>query len=349
MEKKKVLIIQEIIPHYNVEVFNELNKDFDITVVYSKDVGLKYDFKTMFLELEGKGLKKFKKDIVEIANNYDVVIEMLQLANYHLYQLLFAKKKFKLVLWGIGVAAGYGIRYDSSKLRSSIYKAMIKKADAVIFYSDYPKEKYTKEGISQEKMFVANNTVKINKIDLDSNRKDLLFIGTLYKEKRIDLLIEEYRKAYEMNNELPILRIIGDGPEKQNIESLINKYNLKDKIVMLGKITDENVLQDYYSKTLLCISPDQAGLSVQKSMGYGTVFVTSKNAITGGEIFDIKNNETGILFNDFGDLSGIILDSINNKDKYIQIGNNAYDFYWNNRTIDRKVEGFKKTIEYVTK
>ena len=343
--RKKVLIVQEEIPHYNRPVFELLNQYCDLTVLYSKDNGLKYGFKTILLQ---KDKKFFELDVLKMAKEYDVVIRTLQLSDIATYMMLMMPRRYRMILWGIGVAAAYNQRFDSSQKRVNIYKHMINRADAAIFYSDYPVDKYVSLGISKDKLFVAHNTVEIKKIELNENRNKLLFIGTLYKEKRVDLLIEEYRKAFEKNNDIPELLIIGDGPEKENIESLISGYYLNDRIIMLGKITDEERLSEIFRDVLLCISPDQAGLSVQKAMGYGTVFVTKKDAITGGEMFDIENGANGILIDDFDEISKIIIDSVENRNRYVEMGNNAYDFYWNNRTVDKKVNGFIKAIDYVS-
>lgn len=341
---KKVLIVQEEIPHYNKPVFELLSRHCDLTVLYSKDNGLKYEFNTVFMR---KDKKSSELKIMKLARNYDVVIRTLQLSDISTYLMLLSARKYKMILWGIGVAAAYNQRFDSSDKRVNIYRHMINRADAAIFYSDYPVKRYTSLGIPEDKLFVAHNTVEIKKIELNKNRNKLLFIGTLYKEKRVDLLIEEYRKAYEINKEISELLIIGDGPEKNDIESLIDRYHLNRKIEMLGKITDEERLSEIFKDVLLCISPDQAGLSVQKAMGYGTVFITKKDAITGGEIFDINSGINGILIDDFNEISKIITDCVENREKYLEMGNNAYDFYWNNRTVDKKVNGFIHAIDYV--
>ena len=50
---KKVLLIQGIIPHYRVPIFNELAKNVDLTVVYSDgDLPNNVGFKTLHIPVK---------------------------------------------------------------------------------------------------------------------------------------------------------------------------------------------------------------------------------------------------------------------------------------------------------
>ena len=146
-----------------------------------------------------------------------------------------------------------------------------------------------------------------------------------------------------------MLHIIGDGAEKNEIERMIHERNLDNRVILHGAIYDENELSEYFSKSLLCISPYQAGLSVPKSMGYGVTFVTRKDAITGGELYHITNGVNGILYEHDSSLPALLEDAIMNKDKYIQIGNNACDYYNNNATIEIMVRNIQDALEYALK
>ena len=82
-------------------------------------------------------------------------------------------------------------------------------------------------------------------------------------------------------------------------------------------------------------------------MGYGVPYVTHRDAITGGEIFNIRNGENGILMNDFNELESIILEATADADKFIQMGDNAEKYYYENRTVEAMVDGFMQAICFV--
>lgn len=349
--RAKVLLIQEYIPHYRVPIFNELAKNVDLTVIFSEgEVSEDKKFNCMKIPTFRFYHKIHKKNIIKLAKQYDVVISLMDFSFFtNRLMSVLRLKKYKLAYWGIGVPAGYNQRYDSDdKIFKKSYK-WVKNADALIFYCDYPINKYIKYGQKKEKLFVANNTVKIMPIEIDEEKKkDILFCGSLYRQKKIFELLDNYKNAYEINKNIANLLIIGDGEEKEKIKQWINENSLDNKIKLIGAIYDEDKLVYYFKNAIICISPDQAGLSVLKSMGYGVPFVTYKNAITGGEIFNIKDGENGVLLDSFDQLQDVILQCSENREKYINMGKKAQLFYNQNRKVEHMVEGFLKAINYLT-
>lgn len=344
----KVLLIQGIIPHYRVPIFDELGKKVDLTIIYSQGKEPQnVSFKCIKVDTFQLRYIIHKKNLYKMAKKYDVIIGTFDLSYLYMRLLALFPHRYKLIYWGIGVSAGYNQRFDENQVIVRRLIKYIKKADAVIFYSEYPVNKYVKMGIPMEKMYVANNTVKV--LPSKEEEKDsILFIGSLYKQKRIDILLNAYLNAYKKNSHIPNLILVGDGEEREKINNWILNNALESKVFLLGGIYDENKLVPLFEKAIMCISPDQAGLSVLKSMGYGVPYVTHKNAITGGEIFNIINGETGVLMENFDELETIILDSYRNKEKYITMGKNAKFYYEVNRTVDQMVSGFCKAIDYVS-
>jgi glycosyltransferase involved in cell wall biosynthesis len=195
---------------------------------------------------------------------------------------------------------------------------------------------------------VADNTTQVSfSDDFTSKKEAFLFVGTLYKQKGIDTLLESYKKLNLIDEaNTPELNIIGEGPERSYIEEWIKSNNLSNKIFLHGAIYDIEILKQFYNKSLACISPNQAGLSVLTSMGYATVFVTEKNAITGGEIFSITNEVNGIIYEGQEKLTDTLLWIINNKDRVIKMGANAREFYCQNRRPDQMAGSLIKAVEY---
>ena len=343
---KKVLLIQGLIPHYRVPIFNELSKKVDLTVVYSYGkLPDNAEFKSLYIPIINLRYRLHKKNMLKFANQFDVVICMADFSYIYSHLMCILPRKYKLIFWGTGVAAGYDIKYDSNQTVAKRMLGFAKRANAMIFYCEYPVKKYSNMGIPKDKLFIANNTVEVLPI-ATQKKENILFVGSLYKQKKVDVLLENYLRAYNKNSNVPPLVLIGDGAEKETIENWIKDKNLQEKITLTGGIYDEKILSQYFAKALMCISPNQAGLSVLKSMGYGVPYVTHKDSVTGGELFNIHNNIDGFLIENFDELEDLILKSAQEPDVFITMGEKAKIHYDENRKISDMVKGFTDAIEF---
>lgn len=344
MEKKKVLLITERLEHYRVPLFNLLAKSVDLTVIHTSSIVKDVDFKQK--ELICKSIGPFVKFYGFDEDDYDFVIYPFNLRIINLFINCFNKTSCKKVLFGIGVAASYGKKYDEKSFLDFLRVFYLKKFDYAIFYERYPFVKYQSMNIPAEKMSIAYNTVSKN-IDfniLNKTYESFLFIGSLYKQKNILSLIEVYHSLYLINNNIYRLEIVGDGDEFARIEKYIYDNKLVGKIILHGKIISDDELLPIMQRSIVCISPGQAGLSVQKCFSYGVGFITTYNAITGGEISSIIENVNGDFYDGSSNgLSALML-------KYLdleyakKISNNAYDFYNRFRNEEIWVNGFIKNI-----
>lgn len=94
----------------------------------------------------------------------------------------------------------------------------------------------------------------INKIKCEekennlSDKKSVLFVGRLVKEKKVDSIIRAFS---EIDRNDIILKIVGDGPEKRNLEKLAK--SLSDRIIFYGKKSPDELV-DFYNKSDVFIS-----------------------------------------------------------------------------------------------
>lgn len=347
----KVLVLYNKLFHYRIPVWNELAKLCDLTVTYSEgdqDVlnSMQVNFQVIYLPAwHIKGIVIQKSNIRKLCRCYDVVIAYGNIA-WLKFSTLPWLNKTHVIFHTIGVSASYGKGFDEHKEWDRIRNFFYSKADALAFYTDYPIAKYAAMGIPKEKMFVAPNTVAVAPVKDDVKKNTLLVIGTLYREKGIQTLLDVY-KELRPSCELPMLNIIGKGPDYDAINQWIQDNNMQDLIALRGAIYDIDEKAKYFAQALACISPKQAGLTVLESMGYGVPFVSSKNAITGGELFNLHNGIDSIIMNSETELIGVVRDIANHPDKYIAMGKKAKEFYDNNRTPKHMAQGFWKAIQYV--
>ena len=352
-DKKKVLLLDNDLIHYRIPIYNILGEKYNFThaCCYPKPIDEPMNFTRITFHPYTIGSFELQKDkIFRLCQGFDAVIcqgdiHYLQYATLPLH----FHRKFKLAFWGIGVSASYDKHFDAVTKWDNVRDFFYKKADAQVFYTDYPIDKYVRRGYIRESLFVAPNTVEVEAFDENAVRKNLLFIGTLYAQKGIMHLLKAYYDAYQENQGLPQLDIIGKGPDSEKVKEWIESNGLAEKIIMHGAIFDKKQKARFFEKSLACISPMQAGLSVLESQGYATAFITTKGAITGGEIFNIENGKSGVLLDDIDQMKDSIVDIANNPQRYISMGLAGRKHYLDCRKPSDMAQGFIDAVEYMTK
>lgn len=354
-EKKKVLILYNNLFHYRIPIFNVLSDKCKLTVAFSIGQNTNEDVRFDIIKLPIIKCKRFvfhKDNIFSLCQDFDVVIAYGDIAWLKLSTLPFyIKRNFKIIFWSPGVSASYDKKFDSVTKWDTIRDFFYKKADALIFYTDYPISKYISRGFQKEKLFVAPNTVEVyNNFEDKLLKKDsLLFIGTLYMQKGILTLLENYKDAYDCNPNILPLNIIGGGEELGKVNDWIIENKLATKIFLKGPIFDVVKKSEYFGKAFVCISPVQAGLSVLESMGYAVPFITMNDSITGGERLNIQDGINGILLEDTVQLKNVILDVTDHSEKYLLMGINALKYYKNSHKPEDMANGLFNAVEFVLK
>lgn len=355
MIKTKVLILARVLSSYNDPIYQIMNEKVDLTYSWIKKSEVKDpQYKTFQFPYRKMRDYILHKQLRKVINQYDVVIIPPDLRFLKTVLLPFLPHKPKVILWSIGLHVSYKKKYDLKKapgFSDKLLHLMQNHCDACIFYMPQAIEYWKKYStIDEQKCFVAHNTVKVAEFDQlppIEKRDKFLFIGTLYKQKGIGELIEAYAMAKNKTGNMPKLYIVGKGPEKDLVEELIRGKGMMGSIIMTGPIYDEQILKDYFLTSLLCISPKQAGLSVQKSLGYGVPFVTRPDAITGGERFDVIDKKNGFFYETVDGLVDILVNASNNPEEMERLSTNARNYYLANATPEKMAQGALDAIDYV--
>lgn len=360
MEDNKIRVLQlkNSIQHYSLPALNIVAEHCDFTVLYfqkektKKEVLEQCKFKTIYVPAR-KVWKFFihKQNIHRICKNYDVVISLGTIQYLSYIALAFRRRKYKLIQYGIGEPASYHRHYgEASKLYYAISHAIERRSDALLFYSPQGIKLHEERGYMQTKMFVANNTTEVLKKEMKPELKNsLLFIGMLYPQKGLQILLDAYKEAYAIKKNIVPLNIVGGGKPLPGVKEWVETNGLSDVIHVLGPIYDNEKKSEIFQHSLACISPKQAGLSVLESMGYGVPFITDANAITGGEAFNISDGINGLRIQDLDveKMKDTILDVSSDKEKYIEMGNKAYEHYWTKCKPSDMAQGQIDAINYV--
>ncbi|MGJ8673012.1 glycosyltransferase family 4 protein [Rubritalea sp.] len=105
----------------------------------------------------------------------------------------------------------------------------------------------------------------------DKEVLDILFLGRLVAGKKPMLLLEAFRFAREnaMIPQAAMLVIVGDGPERERLESYVEKHHISSSVFFKGHVSDKSVMGPLFGNAICCVSPGYVGLSVTQSFAYG--------------------------------------------------------------------------------
>ena len=284
----KILILQNQILHYRIPLYNRLHEEFGLTVLHCGE-SVEGNFSQVILEKCSYGPVTFVKKLYSAlsAVRYDVVIAM---GDFRWPQFFFIKffmpKKSRCILWGVDTGSSKAI--DS--LKAFFLNVM---GVPIIFYSQLVAAKWKHR--LRNKMYVAQNSIYVLPPIFDNHRTNIVNVGSLASRKRNDLLIAAFSALPTDILSVAKLVFVGGGEEENQLRRLARERMVEDKVIFMGHISDPHRLREIYSEAFVSVSVGQAGLAVSQSIGNGVPFISHKNAITGGEIFGIKEGVTGSL------------------------------------------------------
>ena len=134
------------------------------------------------------------------------------------------------------------------------------------------------------------------KHNISEDTKILLLLGRIAKEKSMDFSIEGFAKYLKKNN-FPNTKmiVVGDGPQREELELLVDSLGIKEYVIFIGKVPAKEVgfyyhLADIYTSASLT---ETQGLTFMEAMASGTIVLARFDANLAETISD---GETGYFF-----------------------------------------------------
>jgi glycosyltransferase involved in cell wall biosynthesis len=140
------------------------------------------------------------------------------------------------------------------------------------------------------------DTQAIHRLSPASTRTDVIFVGRMTKEKNIALLIEALRLAKDQGRSLSCL-LVGDGPERAHIDSMIAGMSLQGSIAVRGDIEDDSqVLSFMKSARVLALPSVREGQGIvvieANACGIPAVVAEHPNSAAGDLVVEGHNGLT---------------------------------------------------------
>ncbi len=363
---KKVLIIQNILPHYRKDFFDRLKNELTThnieleflhgiahgTTALKKDeckIEWAHIIKNRYLKIGKKEL--IWQPILKYLNDKDLVIVEAANLNISNYILLITRyfSKYKLAAWG----HGRNFKEAEDSISNRFKYLFINKFDWWFAYTKGVKDLLITKGVNENKITDVQNAIEttnlskfyseISEVEIIELKNELgikgsktaIFCGGMYANKRLDFLLET---CLRVKKEIPEFHMIfvGAGLESHKIQEASKKNNW---IHYVGpKFSKDRV--KYFKISSIQLMPGIVGLGILDSFALETPIVTTTFPYHSPEIEYLENGINGFKTNNnLTEYSDTIIDILNNE-RHLDIIQNCRSSA-KKYSIDNMVNNFK--------
>lgn len=322
MKKQKALVFYQYLPPWRIDVFNEMGKYYDMTIVftnadcegftYNRDelLGKLHNINTIFLTNGIKiGSRPIRLGISKIIKkeNPDVIFAH----EYSPTSLMIAfYKQIKRFHYKFYITTSDNVTMANSArgLKAKARNYVLSQANGLIVYSSIVKEWYTHHFpklkidicpniqdpntlLSYRESFVPYINKYIEQYRL-KNWNIILYTGRLEKVKGLDLLLTAFADTKIVNYKLVL---VGNGSQKEHLQNQVKKLGIEDQVIFTG-YQSGFALYAWYDLANFFVLPSRYepfGAVVNEALVYGCPVMVSQ--FIGALDFVTHNN--GLVFN----------------------------------------------------
>jgi len=178
-------------------------------------------------------------------------------------------------------AHGIGLLNDSrfKKILTKFYLSFPLKIICVSNYVAQLAAKYTKKnkivvinnGIDPEKLKPTRNVSDFKKKLNLKNEKILLSVGNLVERKGIGVIIKSLPEIVKIYPDIKYF-IIGDGPEKKNLQKIVHELALEKYVVFIDYVSDQD-LANFYNICDIFVLMSKTIKEKEGIEGFGIVYI----------------------------------------------------------------------------
>ncbi len=191
--------------------------------------------------------------------------------------------KKKLIITAIGTGA---LQALDRPIAGRLLRWAYRRADRVVAVSHYTACELTREvpglkitavinhGVNADEFARAPALTEMEKLEIKKLRPYIVGVGALKPRKGYGYALEAFAEIRKSHPSLSYV-IVGDGPEKGNLESRIKYHGLGGAVVFFRRVRREFLISLYRSAELFMLLPYDAGRDVE---GFGLAFLEAAAA-----------------------------------------------------------------------
>lgn len=321
--RPKAVVFYTYLPPWRIDVFNEMGKLFDLTIVFlnPESEGFTYNRKRLSEKLmvdhiflpnaiRIKGKTFAMKGVVRLLRelNPRVVFSHEYSPTSNLIALLLKIKLFSFK-YIITTSNNEAMAKSAEGFKKKARKFVLDNASGLVVYSNKVRDFYASEfnhlniqicpNIQDPKTLLgySENFSKYKQQYEEryylKGKQVILYIGRLVQVKGLDLLIAAFAKSNYKNTKLVL---VGDGIELENLKESAKEKGIINDVVFPG-FFDGEALYAWYSFASFFVLPSRYepfGAVVNEALVYGCPVIASKFI---GALDFINHGENGLIFN----------------------------------------------------
>jgi len=365
----KLGIQQRVLPAYRVEFFDLLAESCDGgLIIFAGDVPREESIPTAselnvakyvkshnyhFLDVQSSYYFLWQGGLVNWLENWNPDVLIVEANPRYLstnrgIQWMHARGK-PVIGWGLGAPPVGRPRSIGGQinafLRNYLRQRLYNQLDAMIAYSHKGAKEYTDLLSTQNQIYAASNAVARRPAAISTERPPkfedipvVLYVGRIQKRKNLDLLIRTCASLPE--NLHPKLWIVGDGPDRSELERLAGK--IYPEVEFFGMQKGEE-LASIFMKADLFVLPGTGGLAVQEAMSYALPVIVAEGD---GTQVDLVKPDNGWLIpsDDEETLLETLKNALSDPERLRKMGKNSFRIVQEEVNIEQMVNTFIEAI-----
>ena len=181
---------------------------------------------------------------------------------------------------------------------------------------------------------------------IGADEKVLVFVGQHTWQKNVELTIKALKIASEMGCDYKML-FVGDGVNRHEMEMMVARFGIGDKVIFAGKISDRQLIKNIYHRSSAMLFPsyyDTSGIVIKEAAACYCPSVVAKGSCAS---YGITKDNGFIVENDPESMAATIFEILHDEQRTKIVGENAFKSLYKSweDSVDLAAQRYKYLID----